>query len=213
MAGDTPKPPPRKRAPRKPTAPDNVVPITGRRTPQSGRKVTPPNRRGKEASATVIAQAERIAQATNLRRAGLTFTRIAELLAKSTDIVTPRGYNRASAYRDVRQGLDRIIEEPARELLELELSRLDDMQAIYWQQVRQGDQKAGKLVLDIMRQRSRYIGLDSPIKHQLYGPEGEQAASAVDLSDAEQVHEAAIAEMEKLLDNLGSRRTDDAQDG
>lgn len=192
MAEDTPPAAPRKRT-RKPAEPSNVVPITS--TPTERAKRTRPIP-GRKASPRTISVAERRAEALNLRRAGLSYERIAELIRSERH---QNGYSRASAYRDVREGLDRLIEEPARELLEDELARLLAMQTAFWGPAMRGDVPSGKIILDIMRQRARYVGLESPVKHQLTGPTGEGAVAVIDLSDAGQVKDAAWEEMNRLL--------------
>jgi len=56
------------------------------------------------------------------------------------------------------------IQERAKELLALELSRLDQMMQALWPKARRGHLGAIDRVLRVMERRSRYLGLDAPTK-------------------------------------------------
>lgn len=99
---------------------------------------------------SVATAAEKRKQALDLRRAGLSFEEIAEAV----------GYgNRGSAHRAVKQGIKDITRESASELVELELLRLDDMFAGFYEKARDGDLFAVDRALKIMDQRARFLGL------------------------------------------------------
>jgi hypothetical protein len=54
----------------------------------------------------------------------------------------------------------------AQRVLELELQRLDVLQSSYWDQAVQGQLDALAAVLNIMRRRASYLGLDAPTQAQ-----------------------------------------------
>lgn len=94
--------------------------------------------------------AEKRKQALDLRRAGWSFEDIAKAV----------GYaNKGSAHRAVKQGIADITRESAQELLELELARLDDMFAGFYEKARDGDLFAVDRALKIIDQRARFLGL------------------------------------------------------
>ncbi len=102
-------------------------------------------------TASKATAAEKRKQALDLRRAGWTFDDIAEAV----------GYaNKGSASRAVKQALADITRESATELLELELTRLDDMFAGLYEKARSGDDHfAVDRALKIMEQRAKLLGL------------------------------------------------------
>lgn len=93
-----------------------------------------------------------------LRRAGVTFDQIAKSV----------GYtNKGTAYEAYRRALTRTLQQPADEVRELELDRLDRAQTAIWASVMQGDPAAVNTLLKIMDRRSKYLGLDAPVKQQV----------------------------------------------
>jgi hypothetical protein len=106
-----------------------------------------------KASKQRLASVDRAVQAIELRRAGLTFQQIADRL----------GYmNRAGAWHAVQTGLRMALETPSRELIGLEVERLDALQASVWDRALGGDMKAIDRVISIMRRRAKLLGLDAP---------------------------------------------------
>jgi hypothetical protein len=94
---------------------------------------------------------ERHLQALELRKAGVTYEVIAGQL----------GYANASGARKaVVSALKATLREPAAELRELELARLDAMLLPLWRPVQAGDEKAVDRALRIMERRARLLGLD-----------------------------------------------------
>ena len=94
---------------------------------------------------------ERHLQALELRKAGVTYEVIAGQL----------GYANASGARKaVVSALKATLREPAAELRELELARLDAMLLPLWRPVQAGDEKAIDRALRIMERRARLLGLD-----------------------------------------------------
>lgn len=101
---------------------------------------------------------ERARRALELRRAGVTYDLIAQQL----------GYKDASvAYNTVKRALKRALQEPADDVRELELSRLDRMESVLWPQALQGDQGAIDRLLKIADRRAKYLGLDAPIRQEV----------------------------------------------
>lgn len=109
----------------------------------------------KDATEDQIRVRERRRQALELKRAGITYERIAETL----------GYpNRGNAYRDIQTALADITKQPAEELLAEELDRLDALLTGLWQKARVGDPQAVDRVLRVMDMRARYRGLYAPTR-------------------------------------------------
>lgn len=102
--------------------------------------------------------AKRRAEALELRRAGLTFQDIADRL----------GYkHRSAAHKDVQRALEKLIFEPAQDVLALELSRLDALTQTLWAQARRGDLQAIDRIVKLMNRRAKYLGLDAPERHEV----------------------------------------------
>ncbi|MDL4812798.1 hypothetical protein [Actinomadura opuntiae] len=109
--------------------------------------------RGEDAaSARRVEAAQKRARALELRKAGATYDQIAQQVGFS---------NRGTAQRAVVTALREITAEPARDVLALELERLDAMLLGLWPDARRGDQQAIDRVLRIQERRARYLGLDS----------------------------------------------------
>ncbi|PJK03307.1 hypothetical protein CO612_09145 [Lysobacteraceae bacterium NML71-0210] len=88
-----------------------------------------------------------------LRKDGLTFAEIAEALA----------YNSPQAAHDaVKRALDRVVREPALDLLALESERLDGLWKATYPAAKEGDTKAIAACLRIMERRAKLLGLDAP---------------------------------------------------
>jgi preprotein translocase subunit SecD len=100
------------------------------------------------------------AQCLQLRASGLSFREIACELS-----VAP-----STAFKAVARGLaaanERNVEEAA-SLRDLEVMRLDEMQAALWEQaVDECDTRAIDRVLRIMERRARLLGLDAPVMRE-----------------------------------------------
>ena len=92
-------------------------------------------------------------QALNLRLAGSTYREIARTM----------GYASFSACRRVvLKALHEHAAEPANDLRELELARLDMLQLAVWQPALAGDTAALDRVLAIQARRANLLGLDAP---------------------------------------------------
>lgn len=194
--------PPRKRTPANPPAKSNVVQIRplaeeaakhlGEPEPKPRRRPSPNAARGRakvghsRTSAEAIRIADRKADVLQMRRMALSFTKIAEVIASKHKM--PK-YTRGDAHHDFMDALDRIIEEPARETMAAELDRLNVMMGALMPKIAMGDVQAITVGLRVQDRRSRYLGLDSPIKHDLMGTD--VSAAVLNLADPAAMAEAA----------------------
>jgi hypothetical protein len=195
------KHPPRSRATA--TVSNNVVQMTSTRAPQRGRTTKDSTTK----PADIIRQ-ERIAAALQLRRAGHSYTRIAETIMRSKEKYGVKGYTRASAYRDVQDGMDGITVEPALDMLAAELDRLNAMTSAVWGKVMQGDTDAIRTVIRIQERRSRYLGLDSPTRQVIIGATSDELAG-INLTAPNELMRAGTALLEDLSDERNRRKVID----
>ena len=98
------------------------------------------------------------ARALTLRGRGWTY----EEIAKEVPYATAGG-----AHKAVRTGLRATLKEPADDVRELELGRLDKLLNAQWDKALAGDLGALQAVLRIMDRRATYLGLDAPVKIDL----------------------------------------------
>jgi hypothetical protein len=131
-----------------------------------------------KASAKRIAAAERAARAIELRKAGVGFAAIARQLGYAG----PSG-----AYGAVMTALRAVTRAPARELVDLELARLDELLLGLWPDARRGNVAKIDRVLKIMQRRAALLGLDAPQR-------------VADVTDHRQEAEAIAAEIGKARD-------------
>ena len=100
------------------------------------------------------AAAQRALQALDLRKAGVSYEQIARAC----------GYaSRSGAYQAVQRELQRTMQEPADDVRQLELMRLDDLYRAMVPKALKGDKDSTWYVdrcLAIMDRRARLLGLD-----------------------------------------------------
>jgi hypothetical protein len=96
---------------------------------------------------------ERQAQALALHKAGVGYQSIANRLGYAG----PSG-----AYKAVEAALHKTLQEPAEELRQLELERLDRMHEAVWPRAIAGHLPSIDRVLRCMARRARLLGLDAP---------------------------------------------------
>lgn len=122
-------------------------------------------------------------QAIELRKAGASYYQIGQTV----------GIAKSTACRYVQRALAELIaqtRELAEEARALDLARLDAILLPAYQRAtsRAGDDRAARVVLDVLKQRAALLGLDAPAKHEVTGRDGEPLLSlaAVDaiLGDA-----------------------------
>lgn len=99
-----------------------------------------------------VEKALRRAKALQLKLAGYTYARIAQEL----------GIHESQVYKDVQQAIRQYTEEPAREVREQELARLDGLLTSLWYKATTGDMFAVDRVIKIMERRAKLLGLDAP---------------------------------------------------
>jgi hypothetical protein len=95
-----------------------------------------------------IRAAQRRAEALDLRVQGHTF----EVIGKHL------GVSKAQAARDIDAALAEITMEPAKQLLAMELRRLDELQSAHFHKATKGDPTATNAVLRIMAHRAMLLG-------------------------------------------------------
>ena len=79
------------------------------------------------------------------------------------EIALEVGYqNRGTAWRAVQDSLNSRIAEAVTEYRELELARLDALQAAHWPQAIAGSVRSADLVLRVIDRRTKLLGLDQP---------------------------------------------------
>jgi len=108
---------------------------------------------------------EREQEALNLRRAGASYAKIAEVL----------GISAPASYKAVTRALARIAKttnEQAEQVLAIELQRLDVATLHVMARVNKGDEKAIETLLKIQARRAKFLGLDAPEKHEHSGTVG-----------------------------------------
>src|SRR3954452_13754623 len=95
---------------------------------------------------------ERRTRAVELVLNGHTYQQVADQM----------GYaNRGTVYRIVQETLRARQADSIDELRQLEMSRLDALQATYWSNALSGDSVATAVVLKVMEQRAKLLGLHS----------------------------------------------------
>jgi hypothetical protein len=99
-----------------------------------------------------IEAAEKRREALKLRKAGATYDQIAERLKYA---------NRSGAQKAVMAELRALPRDDAKEVLQLEIERLDAMLLAYWPGVMKGNVRSGEIVVRLMERRSKLLGLDA----------------------------------------------------
>ena len=159
-----------------------------------------------------------------LRRAGLTWQRIAE----------ETGYaDHTGAYAAYKRAIKRTMQQPADELREAELDRIDRLQLALWPKAMKGDNASINTIVRLMERRARLLGLDTPIKIQqdittwtgdesidravrdlaaLLTTNDENSSGASDVVEHQGESEPITAgnELEELVDSIGARLGQDS---
>lgn len=95
---------------------------------------------------------QRRVEALQLRQAGLTYRQVGARL----------GMTESGARKAVLKALHEVQREKARQVLEVELARLDRLQVGVWPRALAGDLRATNTLLLIMDRRAKYLGLNNP---------------------------------------------------
>lgn len=110
-----------------------------------------------------ISATEKQRQALELRKAGVSYADIAEIV----------GYKgQSGAHAAVKAALFKTIKEPADELRQLECERLDVMLKSIWPSVLEGSNEAVDRAIKIIARRAALLGLDAPTKVAPTTPDG-----------------------------------------
>jgi len=140
--------------------------------------------------------AERYRKALELRKAGATYDQIAAQLGYSA---------KAAARHAVQAAIKEIIREPAEEVIQLELSRLDAMLLGCWTKAKSGDVHCIDRALRIMERRASYLGIDAPKRSST------EMAGELKVTDG--AHEQLLARIARLAAAAGTGEGDPGADG
>lgn len=99
--------------------------------------------------------ADKRRMALELRKAGASYQQISDQLGLG---------GKSNAHRAVKRAILDIPMDAAREVLAMELERLDALLLAVWQKAKGGDLNAVDRVLRIQERRTAYLGLDAPKK-------------------------------------------------
>jgi hypothetical protein len=105
---------------------------------------------------------ERHALALEMRKFGYSYEQIGEHFE-----TTP-----AAARGLVKSAMENAIREPGQEVIDLEITRLDQLYRAAFNAVTEGDTDAVTKCLAIMQRRAKYLGLDAPEKKEVTGANG-----------------------------------------
>lgn len=144
------------------------------------------------ADSTRASANERAAAAFELRKAGVPY----DIVAQKVGYKSPRGAEQAVARVLRGKRTARDIDT----VLEMELTRLDSLQAVAWRRARQGDLAAIDRILKIMERRAQYLGLD----RQTQQPSGEVHNTAIFIGGGESEY---IQQLKAARDELRQART------
>lgn len=137
--------------------------------------------------------AERRLNALRLRKAGASYSQIAEAL----------GYSKTQAYRDIQRALKNIgkeEQEGALELRLLESQRLDELLMPMMRQAKGGSQGAVDRVLRIMERRAKLWGIDAPERAEIRMPDGVAVRAKVEIENDDK----RAAEVLRILAEAGA---------
>jgi len=98
---------------------------------------------------------ERQRRALELRISGATYVEIADAL----------GYGGpSSAHKAVKTALRKTLQEPADDLREIEVARMDVMLQSLWPKVLAGSARSVEVAIKVLERRAKLLGLDAPLK-------------------------------------------------
>jgi hypothetical protein len=107
-----------------------------------------------------------------MRLQGYTYRQIiAEMdkWSRESGITLPKNYDERKAFLDVDRELSKVSAENdalRKQLFDLENERIDILQSGIWKEAATGNEHKIDRVLKIMERRSKYWGLDAPVKTQ-----------------------------------------------
>lgn len=116
---------------------------------------------------TDFARARRIL-AVELKEKGLTEREIARVIVQNLGMEhVPPGYNDEYVAKDIRKELERyraFVREDVKEMIDVELRRLEKLWFVHFKNALIGDVDSTKLCLKIMESKRKLMGLDAPTK-------------------------------------------------
>ena len=117
-------------------------------------------------------------RALDLRRGGATYRQIADSMNLSL----------AGAEKAVKRGLKMIVAEPAKDVLQIELDRLDGMWLGLWPRIQKGEPAAVSAGVRVIERRAKLLGLDKPTQINIRHVIDEVATEyGLEQSEAEQL--------------------------
>jgi hypothetical protein len=151
----------------------------------------------------------------------------------SPELVDKEIKDHTGAYAAYKRAIKRTMQQPADELREQELDRIDRLQVAVWPAAMKGDTRAVLTIVRLMERRAKLTGLDMPIKIEqdvttwTGGDTIDRAvkdlAALLTRNDATGTGESAMAEyisetqpvttgneLENLVDSLGARMGQDS---
>jgi hypothetical protein len=145
-----------------------------------------------------IERAQRQEKVLQLRLAGATIREIAARLS----------IPRSTVQRDLVSTVGELTREPAEQVVDMELGRLDRMLLGIWKDATAGDVKAIDRALKIMERRAKYLNLDSAVAPDT----SEESRKALD-----ELHNAIVASAMSFatpeeLALMGGTDSDDDED-
>jgi DNA-binding CsgD family transcriptional regulator len=144
-----------------------------------------------------LQRAQRRQLAVKLRLEGLTYDQIGERL----------GITSAPAYRLVEREIRKLAATSTGEVERLRIldtARLDAAITGIWPGVQKGDPQAVYALVAILARRAKLLGLDSPARHEVAGPEGGaiNVASVVEEREVDLscLSDQELEELERLVE-------------
>ena len=166
-----------------------------------------------------IESAKRVEQIMNLRRQGWSLEKIGEELRSERN---PRGIGKSRVHAIITEYLDKTVRETTEQVRQLELDRLDELQAAWYEKAKAGDPVAVDKVAMLLSHRARLLGLNAPVRVERSGKDGadqtmtvrviEDAALAFDTQLAMRIRarfeqraaqQRTAAEQQRLIDRPG----------
>lgn len=127
---------------------------------------------------------ERETQAFELRKAGYSYSKIAECLPPHPNGKSVTSQAVAKMITRVLARLAKLTEQNVDDVRRIELERLDVMLKGLWSKAEGGDESAVDRILKIMQRRAEMLGIDAPERKQIEAELGIHRRAA-DLTDDE----------------------------
>lgn len=143
---------------------------------------------------------QRREKATQLRRLGMNYNQIARHMQSDGTPAVSTAYNSSRVFEDIAEWRDHVRVEAMQGVLEDDLGTLMAMQRRFLPDAMNGDPAAGNLMVKMLERRSKYLGLDSPIRHQITGADG----GPIHLTAEEpgEVFNSLMADLDTLLPHV-----------